>query len=120
MKLRTGRVRGCGRVPLQRVFNWLFAQHHARHGDGGEFSLRIEDTDRKRYSTEAVDAIYEGLNWLGLKWDGAAVSQFSRIEKHKKAVAQLLEEGKAYRCYCTPDELNIMRAEARKAGHKRM
>ncbi len=90
------------------LFNWLFAKHH-----GGQFLLRIEDTDRKRSSQEAVDAIFEGLKWLGLEWDGDAVSQFSRIERHTEVANKLLAEGKAYHCYCSPDELAEMRELAK-------
>ena len=59
------------------LFNWLFSQHHARHGNGGTFFLRIEDTDRKRSTEDAVEAIYDGLRWLGLTWDGDAISQLN-------------------------------------------
>jgi len=93
------------------LFNWLFARHH-----GGRFLLRIEDTDRKRSTQEAVDAIYDGLDWLGLDWDGDAVSQFSRVEAHRAAALRLLDEGKAYRCYCTPEELTEMREQAKAEG----
>ena len=61
------------------LFNWLFSRHHQRYGDGGKFLLRIEDTDRKRSSKEAVDAIHDGLRWLGLDWDGDSISQFSYL-----------------------------------------
>jgi len=90
------------------LFNWLFAKHH-----GGQFLLRIEDTDRKRSSQEAVDAIFEGLKWLGLDWDGDAVSQFSRIKLHTEVANKLLAEGKAYHCYCSPEELAEMRELAK-------
>jgi glutamyl-tRNA synthetase len=93
------------------LFNWLFARHH-----GGHFLLRIEDTDRKRSSDEAVDAIYEGLEWLGLDWDGDAISQFSRVDRHREAAESLLAEGKAYRCYCSPEELTEMREAAKAEG----
>ncbi len=93
------------------LFNWLFARHH-----GGRFLLRIEDTDRARSSEQAVEAIFSGLKWLGLDWDGDAVSQFSRISTHVAAAQRLLDEGNAYRCYCSPDELSAMRAEARSEG----
>ena len=93
------------------LFNWLFARHH-----GGKFLLRIEDTDRKRSTDEAVAAIYAGIEWMGLNWDGDAVSQFSRVEEHKKAVEQLLADGKAYKCYCSPEELTEMRETARADG----
>ena len=102
------------------LFNWLFSQHHALYGDGGTFLLRIEDTDRKRSTQDAVDAIFDGLRWLGLTWDGDAISQFGRIEQHRAAVERLLDDGRAYRCYCTPEELSAMREEARTAGRKRM
>ena len=80
------------------LFNWLFSQHHALHGDGGTFLLRIEDTDRKRSTQDAVDAIFDGLRWLGLTWDGDAISQFGRIEQHRAAVERLLGDVRAYRC----------------------
>jgi glutamyl-tRNA synthetase len=93
------------------LFNWLFARHH-----GGTFRLRIEDTDRKRSTEEAVAAILEGLTWLGLDWDGEAVHQFARAERHAEMARQLLAEGKAYHCYCTPEELAEMRETARAEG----
>jgi len=93
------------------LFNWLFARHH-----GGKFLLRIEDTDRKRSSDDAIDAIYKGLEWLELDCDEDAVSQFSRVEEHQKAAERLLEEGKAYKCYCSPEELTEMREKARTEG----
>ena len=97
------------------LFNWLYARHH-----GGRFTLRIEDTDRKRSTEEAVDAILAGLDWLGLDWDGEAVFQSRRAERHVEAARTLLEAGKAYRCYCTPEELEAMRSEARAAGRGRL
>jgi len=93
------------------LFNWLFARHHQ-----GKFLLRIEDTDRKRSTDEAVQAIYDGLKWLGLDWDDEAVSQASRIEQHRNAALRLLDEGHAYRCYCSPEELTEMRETARADG----
>jgi len=93
------------------LFNWLFARHHQ-----GKFLLRIEDTDRKRSTDEAVQAIYDGLKWLGLDWDEEAVSQASRVEQHRDAALRLLDEGHAYRCYCSPDELTEMRETARSEG----
>ena len=93
------------------LFNWLFARHHK-----GKFLLRIEDTDQKRSTQEAVKAIYDGIKWLGLNWDGDPISQFSRAQKHKKIVEQLLADGKAYKCYCTPEELALMRENARASG----
>ncbi len=90
------------------LFNWLFARHHR-----GMFRLRIEDTDRKRSTPEAVSAIIDGLEWLGLEWDGEIVHQFDRAERHAQAARQLLKAGRAYHCYCTPAELEAMREKAR-------
>jgi glutamyl-tRNA synthetase len=98
------------------LFNWLFARHHAAGGGDGKFLLRIEDTDRKRSTDAAVRAIIDGLTWLGLDWDGEPVSQFSRAVEHKAAAERLLGEGKAYRCYCSPAELDDMRRAARQTG----
>ncbi|MGE5547238.1 MAG: glutamate--tRNA ligase [Solirubrobacterales bacterium] len=99
---------GGGRTAL---FNWLFARHN-----GGKFLLRIEDTDRARSTTQAVDAIFEGIEWLGLDWDGDAVFQFARSDRHAEVARKLVEEGKAYYCYCTPEELEKIREEQRAAG----
>ena len=93
------------------LFNWLFARNQA-----GRFLLRIEDTDRARSTPEAVRAILDGLAWLGLDWDGDAESQFERAERHAEVARHLAAEGKAYRCYCTPDELTEMRDAARREG----
>ncbi len=93
------------------LFNWLFARHH-----GGRFLLRIEDTDRARSTPEAVEAIFDGLRWLGLDWDGDAVFQFSRAERHAAVAHQMLAEGKAYYCYATQDELTAMREEQKAKG----
>jgi glutamyl-tRNA synthetase len=95
---------GGGRTAL---FNWLFARRH-----GGKMLLRIEDTDRERYTPEAVDAILDGLKWLGLQWDGEAVSQYERAPRHRETAEALLAKGAAYRCFCTPAELAEMRAKA--------
>jgi glutamyl-tRNA synthetase len=95
------------------LFNWLFAQHHRCHGDGGNFRLRIEDTDRVRSTPEAVAAIIDGLRWLGLDWDGEIVHQFANAARHVAVVAELLASGAAYRCYMSPEELEAMRAQAR-------
>ncbi len=102
------------------LFNWLFAKHHEKYGDGGTFLLRIEDTDRARSTDEAVEAIYDGLSWLGLDWDGDAISQFARRERHQEVVQQLLDKGMAYNCYCSTEELAEMREKARAEGRKRM
>jgi glutamyl-tRNA synthetase len=90
------------------LFNWLFARHH-----GGKFLLRIEDTDRARSTPEAVAAIVEGLDWLGLSWDGEIVHQSARAARHAEVARQLLAAGRAYHCYCTPAELEAMRERAR-------
>jgi glutamyl-tRNA synthetase len=86
------------------LFNWLFARHH-----NGKMLLRIEDTDRERSTPQATQAILDGLRWLGLEWDGEVVSQFSRAQRHREAVQSLLASGNAYRCYCSPQELQAMR-----------
>ncbi len=93
------------------LFNWLFAKHHR-----GVFRLRIEDTDRARSTQQAVDAIIDGLRWLGLDWDGEIVLQSARAARHAEAAQQLLASGRAYRCYCTPEELEAMRERARAEG----
>ena len=90
------------------LFNWLFARHH-----GGTFRLRIEDTDRIRSTPEAVAAIIDGLDWLGLSWDDEIVYQSSRATRHAEVARQLLAAGRAYYCYCTPTELEAMREKAR-------
>jgi glutamyl-tRNA synthetase len=90
------------------LFNWLFARHH-----GGVFRLRIEDTDRLRSTPEAVSAIIDGLDWLGLSWDGEIVHQSARAACHAEIARQLLAAGRAYYCYCTPAELEAMRERAR-------
>jgi glutamyl-tRNA synthetase len=93
------------------LFNWLFARHN-----GGKFLLRIEDTDRERSTEGAVAAIFDGLKWLGLDWDGEPVFQFARMRRHAEVAHKLLAEGKAYHCYCSPGELDEMRAKARAEG----
>ncbi len=90
------------------LFNWLYARHH-----GGSFRLRIEDTDRARSTPEAVAAIIDGLQWLGLAWDGDIVCQSTRAARHAEVARQLLAAGGAYRCWCTPAELEAMREKAR-------
>jgi glutamyl-tRNA synthetase len=89
------------------LFNWAYARRH-----GGKMLLRIEDTDRERSTQAAVDAILDGLKWLGLYWDGEAVSQFERADRHRAVAQELLQRGKAYYCYCSPEELEAMRAKA--------
>ena len=102
------------------LYNWLFAKHHAEYGSGGRFLLRIEDTDRKRSTEQAVNAIDDGLKWLGLDWDGDAVSQFSHAQRHAEVARQLLAEDKAYKCFCTPEELRKMRQAARQEGRSKL
>ncbi|WP_424934537.1 glutamate--tRNA ligase [Amaricoccus macauensis] len=93
------------------LFNWLFARHN-----GGRFLLRIEDTDRARSTPEATEAIFDGLRWLGLDWDGDAVSQFERAPRHAEVAHEMLAKGEAYRCYSTPEEITAFREEAKAAG----
>ena len=93
------------------LFNWLYAKH-----TGGTFLLRIEDTDRARSTQDAIDAIFAGLAWLGLDHDGEPVFQFARADRHREMAEKLLAEGKAYRCYATPEELTAMREAQKAAG----
>ena len=93
------------------LFNWLFARHH-----GGQFKLRIEDTDRARSTQPAIDAIIDGLRWLELDWDGEEIFQFARAARHAEVAGQLLAAGHAYRCYATAEELEAMRAEQKAHG----
>jgi glutamyl-tRNA synthetase len=101
------------------LFNWLFARHH-----GGAFVLRIDDTDTDRSSESALEQILSSLRWLGLDWDeGPDVGgpygpyrQTERLALYREAAEKLLDEGRAYRCYCTPEELAAQREEARRQG----
>ncbi|MDX8391849.1 MAG: glutamate--tRNA ligase [Mariprofundaceae bacterium] len=95
------------------LFSWLYARHH-----GGEFVLRIEDTDRQRSTDEATQVILDGLQWLGLEWDGEPIFQTARQSEHIRAVEKLIADGLAYRCYCTRDELDAMREKQRERGEK--
>ena len=97
------------------LFNWLYARH-----TGGKMLLRIEDTDRERSTVAAINAIIDGLTWLGLTWDGEPVFQFSRAARHREVAEQLLAEGKAYRCYASPEELTAMREAARREGRSKL
>ena len=90
------------------LFNWLFARRH-----GGKVLLRIEDTDKKRSTQDAIDAILDGLDWLGLDFDDEPVFQSQRAERHAEVAHQLLESGHAYKCFATSEELEAMRAEQR-------
>ncbi|MEM6385078.1 MAG: glutamate--tRNA ligase [Pseudomonadota bacterium] len=93
------------------LFNWLYAR-----AKGGKFLLRIEDTDRARSTAEATAAIYKGLEWLGLDWDGDAVSQASRAERHAEVANEMLASGAAYKCFSTQDEIQAFREAARAKG----
>jgi glutamyl-tRNA synthetase len=95
------------------LFNWLFARHH-----GGKFVLRIEDTDHERSTEESITEILESMKWLGLDWDEGPYRQTERQEIYSEKVDRLFKEGKAYRCYCTPEELDRKRGEAQKKGLK--
>ncbi len=93
------------------LFNWLYAK-----GRDGKMLLRIEDTDRSRSTTEAIDAILDGMKWLGLDWDDEPVFQHKNASRHQEIANQLLAQGKAYHCYCSKEELTKMREDARAAG----
>jgi glutamyl-tRNA synthetase len=95
------------------LYCWLFARRK-----GGEFLLRIEDTDRERSTQPAIDAIHEALAWLGLEGDSEPVYQTARFDRYRERIGDLLESGRDYRCYCTPAEIDAMRAEAQARGEK--
>ena len=97
------------------LFNWLYAR-----GRGGKMLLRIEDTDRERSTKAAIDAILDGLTWLGIDWDGEAIYQYSRAAHHREVVEKLLAAGRAYRCYASPAELTEMREKARAEGRSKL
>jgi glutamyl-tRNA synthetase len=103
---------GGGRTAL---FNWLYAR-----GRGGKMLLRVEDTDRERSTQAAIDAILDGLKWLGITWDGDTVYQFARSQRHREVAEQLLAAGRAYRCYASPEELTQMREAARREGRAKL
>ena len=102
---------GGGRTAL---FNWLYAR-----GRGGRFLLRIEDTDRERSTPEATAAILRGLTWLGLDWDGEAVSQFDQRHRHAEVAHDMLARGAAYRCYSSQDVIEAWREAARAEAAER-
>jgi glutamyl-tRNA synthetase len=97
------------------LFNWLYARRC-----GGKMLLRIEDTDRARSTQAAIDAILDGLSWLGISWEDDVVYQFSRADRHRQVVEDLLARGQAYRCFATPQELDEMREKARGEGKTRL
>src|SRR5438552_2731628 len=93
------------------LFNWLFVKHY-----GGQFLLRVEDTDRARSTDESTRSIFEGLRWLGLEWDEEVVHQGANLAQHRADAQRLLDRGAAYRCFCTPDEIEARRREAEASG----
>ena len=93
------------------LFNWLYARH-----TNGTMLLRIEDTDRERSTDAATAAILDGLSWLGLHWEGEAISQFERVPRHREVAEELVRRGRAYYCYASPAELDEMRENARAKG----
>jgi len=95
------------------LFNWLFSRHH-----GGEFVLRIEDTDQQRSTEESTKAILDAMAWMGLNWDEGPHFQAQRVDLHREMVQKLVQEGKAYYCTCTPEELEAKRKEALATGKK--
>ena len=95
------------------LFNWLLARHH-----GGTFILRIEDTDVARSTRESIQVIFDAMTWLGMDWDEGPFYQTQRLALYREAAEKLLREGKTYRCYCTPEELEEKRARALKEGMK--
>src|SRR5215475_14294433 len=103
---------GGGRTAL---FNWLYSR-----GRNGKFLLRIEDTDRARSTEDAIAAIFDGLKWLGLEWDGEAVHQFARAARHREVAEAMRAAGKAYYCYASPEELTEMREKARAEGRTKL
>ena len=88
------------------LYSWLYARKH-----GGKFVLRIEDTDLERSTMESVNAILEGMTWLGLEYDEGPFYQTERFDRYKEVIQQLLDSGHAYHCYCTKEELDAMREE---------
>ncbi len=95
------------------LFNWLYARNK-----GGKFLLRIEDTDRERSTNEAIEAIINGMKWMGLEWDDEIIFQFARSNRHAEIAKQMVENGKAYYCYTTPEELAELRSKAEADGKK--
>ncbi|MBI3541270.1 MAG: glutamate--tRNA ligase, partial [Deltaproteobacteria bacterium] len=95
------------------LFNWLYARQ-----TGGTFVLRIEDTDRERSTEEYVRSIVEGMKWLQLDWDEGPYHQIERMDLYKSYIEKLLAEGKAYKCFCTPEEIDLRKKAMQAAGQK--
>ncbi|MCF8207738.1 MAG: glutamate--tRNA ligase [Methylotenera sp.] len=95
------------------LFSWAYARHY-----GGEFVLRIEDTDVARSTQDSVEQIIQAMNWLGLSYDEGPIYQMQRLDRYQAVIDQLIAEGKAYRCYATPEELNEMREAQKARGEK--
>ena len=95
------------------LYSWAYARHH-----GGEFVLRIEDTDVARSTQDSTDQILASMHWLGLDYDEGPIYQMQRLARYQAVIAQMLEAGTAYRCYCTPAELDVMREAQRERGEK--
>lgn len=95
------------------LYSWAYARHH-----GGQFVLRIEDTDVARSTDESVQQILDAMHWLGLEYDEGPVYQMQRLDRYHAVVEQMIADGTAYRCYCTPDELDAMREAQRARGEK--
>lgn len=95
------------------LYSWLFARNH-----GGEFVLRIEDTDLERSTPEAIEAIMDGMNWLSLEWDEGPYFQTKRFDRYNAVIDQMLEEGTAYKCYCSKERLEALREEQMAKGEK--
>src|ERR1700749_1587778 len=96
------------------LYSWAFARH-----PGGEFVLRIEDTDVARSTQDSVDQIIAAMKWLGLQYDEGPVYQMQPLERYKAVVDKMLADGTAYHCYCTPDDLEKMKADQEARGEKR-
>ena len=95
------------------LYSWAFARHH-----GGEFILRIEDTDVARSTQDSVDQILEAMHWLGLDHDEGPIYQMQRLDRYREVIDRMLNEGSAYRCYCTPEEREAVREAQRARGEK--
>ena len=95
------------------LFCWAYARRH-----GGQFILRVEDTDRERSTDSSTQAILDGLKWLGIDWDEGPFFQMQRLARYQEIADRLIAEGKAYRCYCTKEELEALRAEQVARGEK--